>query len=892
MSITIFVEFLGKTEVADVNYEDNIYDKIGEKIKISPKVIECLHLGILLERDIPLCESMITDTDNIIRVIPSRKFELYSRASRFGICLDYNDDTVSANNLFDALIEKKFEYEQYVILLEIMDILKQHYRRQKEEDSDGGEDSDGDGEDSDKVLDEKIDVMQTLMFEFVIMDLGVAISAISKYIDINDKNEEGSSPLKVSIIRNCQNSFSELINLEADISDKELLSLAAKVENEHFAKELIARGAEGIEKAFEIALEYKRFDTCLILDRPRCNVNQFLVFACQDGNLTMIQKMIDNGADINYNNGSPLTQAITNKRVEIAQKLIELGARTDNILALASGNGRIDIVKSLFKNGISFTKDALSAAIENCQHDIIKYFINSDLVTDATGVNIAPFIRIGKRDEIEYLIDKGANIDAKYMGMTPLYIAIDHSVWSIPELLMKKGAKLDEKSTSNGATALMLASGLNRQIEVRDLLKYGADIDVRDAKGDTALIYALRSYKEAVAKILLDAGANPNLFEEVSPFCLSVKAGYTDIMKDLIRKGVDINCTLPGTDSALHMAIDKHDRDAVMELLKIGADPNIHGRNNRLCLLSVICESYWPGSLGVFKELIKAGAKTDIRNTERRTLLHIALNNERREIVNYLMDEGLVDAKSRDKYGYTVLLYAIENKYRETIDKLLEMGADPNATNEKGRCAISIAIDNGDEESYKKLIAAGAEIGVDNDFLHKAFDKEMNYVAQDLLTRGADIDRTDRYGNTPLVRSIMNRKISVARKILEHNPNIDTINSDGDNAIMLAINKDFDKKFILELIERSVKPFVGDMQIYDPKVLEALVLKDAIDVNKTINGETVLIIATRRGDPMTVDKLLEMGADKELRDSFGFDALSYAFAYDDREIYEELTKPR
>lgn len=100
---------------------------------------------------------------------------------------------------------------------------------------------------------------------------------------------------------------------------------------------------------------------------------------------------------------------------------------------------------------------------------------------------------------------RGANPNAK-VGKTPiLSVAADYGDKTAILALQKAGAKLDK----NGE--LIVACALNQIPRVQKLVKSGADINCRDAQGDTPLCYAAALDYAPLAKWLLQNGANPNL---------------------------------------------------------------------------------------------------------------------------------------------------------------------------------------------------------------------------------------------------------------------------------------------------------------------------------------------------------------------------------------------
>jgi ankyrin repeat protein len=115
------------------------------------------------------------------------------------------------------------------------------------------------------------------------------------------------------------------------------------------------------------------------------------------------------------------------------------------------------------------------------------------------------------------LIELDADVNAEdYRKARPLHYAAGVGLTALVEILLKRGA--DPKAVNTfGATALHeIASGGGTAPErdqvriVRRLIAAGAEVDATENAGRTPLWYAATRGKVAVAKLLLDAGADPS----------------------------------------------------------------------------------------------------------------------------------------------------------------------------------------------------------------------------------------------------------------------------------------------------------------------------------------------------------------------------------------------
>lgn len=125
------------------------------------------------------------------------------------------------------------------------------------------------------------------------------------------------------------------------------------------------------------------------------------------------------------------------------------------------------------------------------------------------------------------------------------------------------------------------------------------------------------------------------------------------------------------------------------------------------------------------KVLIANGADVNARDAKQDTPYLFAGAEGRNEILSMTLEHG-ADLKSTNRYGGTALIPAAEKGHLETVKILLKTKIDVNHVNRLGWTALLEAIilsDGG--ETHQKII-------------------------QELLRAGADINRADKDGVTPL----------------------------------------------------------------------------------------------------------------------------------------------
>ena len=114
---------------------------------------------------------------------------------------------------------------------------------------------------------------------------------------------------------------------------------------------------------------------------------------------------------------------------------------------------------------------------------------------------------------------------------------------------------------------------------MRDLLEAGADIDLTDRSGASALSYAVWNFR--LSEILVDAGAKLNILtitEQYSALHLACNTKNADVVELLIKSGADIEAVNRRGRTPLLLAIHSELETATCKIIEIllryGADIN------------------------------------------------------------------------------------------------------------------------------------------------------------------------------------------------------------------------------------------------------------------------------------------------------------------------------
>ena len=162
---------------------------------------------------------------------------------------------------------------------------------------------------------------------------------------------------------------------------------------------------------------------------------------------------------------------------------------------------------SLLEQGISCNADSFEFYLEKEKTEICKSILNSGIDVNSKTLQGVPLLCVATRNDskemLELLLEKGADINevSEDRGYSPVMDAVWRKNYEIAKLLIDHGADLSTMS-SDGQSILVLAVGNGNSKIVKLLLDSGADPDVKDSMGMSARGYASLFKNEELMKLM------------------------------------------------------------------------------------------------------------------------------------------------------------------------------------------------------------------------------------------------------------------------------------------------------------------------------------------------------------------------------------------------------
>lgn len=340
-------------------------------------------------------------------------------------------------------------------------------------------------------------------------------------IDLNARNNDGSTPLMLAAAENNYGAFRLLLKSGADITLKD--------NDDH----------------------------------------TLMHYAAYSGNVELLKYVLDNyKLDINARDkdeSTPLMVGAKEEHFKFMNLLIANGAKTDE--KNNKGENIFDILKN-YRGQIEYFQknNKFNEAVREIDYDDYKYIQN-------LPANQKTFLQMVQDGDLDSIEDDGfSNKPRLYHDYPPLVWAVMNNEFEAFKLLLEKKeyTKITHIVNSENKNLMHYAAiGGNVEI-IKILIAKGIKVDSEDKYGYTPVMCAAEYGKLEALKVLVENGANikavSNKNENLLHFALSDPNKINiEMVKYLVEQGVDVNLIADSGKIPLEMAAGRQD---VMDILK------------------------------------------------------------------------------------------------------------------------------------------------------------------------------------------------------------------------------------------------------------------------------------------------------------------------------------
>ncbi|KAF5296332.1 hypothetical protein FQA39_LY12549 [Lamprigera yunnana] len=759
--------------------------------------------------------------------------------------------------------------------------------------------------------------------------------------DVNVQNNEGHIPLHLAVKNRNLTTCQLLLTKGADINildyrnGNSCLHWAVNVSDQGIVKILLENGADVnlLNNTRETALmlaERLRFNKIVrILNQQETAVKCTGLFkAVQNGNLYTVQTLIDNGVNIDLQNGNGETvlfSAIRQSHISIMDWLISKGAKlnvTNNTgsspLHFAATMGDCQIIQRLIVGGVDINilnadgDTALVLALRFEKHSAAKILLDHNAEIGLTPSRdfrsscLHGAVRTSSEGIVLRILQTGYYEDKVNVVTTALCEAICHQSLSLTRLLMKYGANINIEV--DGESYLDKAIYYNMIDLVKILLSTETIIKTNFCGNDTALIKALIENKRSIAMLLIENGANVQVKDTWGEYALhlAVKKGFDEIISVILDSGFDINRKNNDGHTALWLAVQSGDMEVVELLISKGACTN----NDYYAHLAIE-NRYFELAMKFLPDM----SQVCVKNTDGNTLLHLSLMSECCFFSKLLLNEAISRNYLDDEFNY--MHYAAKLGNNDVLNSLLEYGFDINEKDDYGENPLTAALSHNNFATARFLLSKGADPNMDeNDYFSVCYCAENaeNDLLLIMIQQGANLNLQNSQGVTPLMSAIEKERYFTVKLLLENGADANLIDNQGKTALRYAVDcysktntletiilkttninicAHDDKSPLISALENSKVEFAKillkyNVDCFDSRCIYYSSENGFLDILKSIlprieniddvdeMGNNALLLALKNEQDNAATLLLEHGASANIINANGFSCLHYA----------------
>ncbi|KXT18471.1 hypothetical protein AC579_2243 [Pseudocercospora musae] len=276
------------------------------------------------------------------------------------------------------------------------------------------------------------------------------------------------------------------------------------------------------------------------------------------------------------------------------------------------------------------------------------------------------------------------------------------------------------------------------------VISYGLPLDIENYFGCTPLHLACHGGDLATAEFLVDHGADVTKRDNYGYTILHsvAKGGFLQLLEYTISKDIPVDIENDSGNTPLHLAC-------------------------------------WEGRLAAAKFLVDHGADVTKRDNYGYTILHFAAKAGSLQLLEYTISNDIpVDVKN--DFGETPLYLACRRGDLATAEFLVDHGADVTKRDNYGNTVFHLATKSHDPSALllEYVSSVGLPVDVQNDWgetpLHLASEWPANITALKFLVEaGADINKKNYRGHSPLGTAIQTVVMSFLRELGATEPDLD-----------------------------------------------------------------------------------------------------------------------
>lgn len=424
--------------------------------------------------------------------------------------------------------------------------------------------------------------------------------------------------------------------------------------------------------------------------------------------------------------------------------------------------------------------------------------------------------------------------------------------------------------------ALMLGDAFTES-ELDGLIKAGANINMpMDIPGKGAnqylvpLVVAAQSGKVDLVKLLLKKGVDIAVKDERGHTAFDVAAN--EGIRQILQKQAQEKFSEKIVEQLKKTRVTEPEKQQLSAYISVGADVNQYTGDGTTYKKTLI-EAAKFGNRELVEYLLQNNANVNVKDSDGSTALFWAAVRGDQDLVKLLIDKG-ADVNEKDNQGSTALHVAAQHEHSGVVVFLLENDADFSAKNNKNETAFDLAQKDGDiqrilkkweiqqrfSKKVEEIISKKDMTEADKSALKVFFDEKDKQISIDWYYFKSANKKF--WSKRNILGGSLGNK-AFFEWLVKHGANVDFKGAQGRTLLQFAALNG-NKSFVEQLLDHGAKINAQDN-----------------------NGQTALMLAALKSHQDVVKLLIEKGADASLADKNGSTAFNLATDQNIRKVIEK-----